>query len=566
MQENIDLESLSDDQLAEIAFGKKAPDRPDGPNIDLESLSEDDLAKIAFGEGEQEQGLDSGTQTEAFIEGLGKEATLGYLPQLQAVVGKLIPDPSAKINKKLREQGFDLPDEETYAQLRDQYIKRSQWLEQKAPGSFTVGRVTGAISSSPIYSAAFKGANMATKINTWQRRLATGINTGAIIGFLSNPGDTEGVVDPGQISQRIENGVKGAALGGLFQGGLEIVGSTFRGFANLPKNLRKLSDLQSMKSAGAFPREMESAVGKNKLSDIADTLFDNNIIEFGDTVETISKKAAIARESFGQKIFNLVDEAERLIRKANPKSLSPEKKSLLQNTRFDGESLYNRLMFAAKKALKNDAQRATATSSVRRALLPLKDMGDDIGLNDIQAYRRTIDRMVNYNQEFFDNPPAKQQLIKARNFLQDLFEKRLKVVDGIFGSNYSKDFRPLNKTFSNLATVDKIASRSLAKENARQFLGLKDVIAGAGAASVGGPIVGPVVGVSTALASKELRKYASPAVASLARKAAIKLSENPSGLGKYSQILFDAATKSSQEFVITIENLLRDPDFKRTLQ
>lgn len=153
---------------------------------------------------------DGGGAGMAALEGFGQTATLGYLPQLQAMAEK----PMAKVmdfftGNNVAEQ---MPD---YVQRRDENIQRQAQQASAHPMASMAGKAAG-IGATLLApgAAAAKGAGAAAKIGR-------GAAMGAAQGAAYNPGDQEGVVDPVQVSERTQN----ALLGGLTGGALSSVGA-----------------------------------------------------------------------------------------------------------------------------------------------------------------------------------------------------------------------------------------------------------------------------------------------------------------------------------------------------
>lgn len=144
------------------------------------------------------------------LEHFGNGASLGYLPQLQAMASKPIYSALNAIT------GQDVqPD--SYVKERDQNIARMSAEAKNNPvtaGAANVaGTVASGIATSPLLPA---------RAATIGGRIAQAGRIGAVLGGVSNPGDTAGKVDTsGQLPDRVENAGKGSALAMLLGGLLE---------------------------------------------------------------------------------------------------------------------------------------------------------------------------------------------------------------------------------------------------------------------------------------------------------------------------------------------------------
>lgn len=182
-----------------------------------------------------------GGPAQTALESFGETATFGYLPQLQAATEKGISSLSGLLgigpaaeDIALKEQGFKLPEDPTYAQMRDENIARQELQAQENPEAAGGGRVAGAIVGAPLPGAAagklglkglqklLSGANItkaarAGKIGGLGGTLAQGALTGAALGAAYNPGDVQGeVLDPEkELIGRLQGAVTGGAGGAI---------------------------------------------------------------------------------------------------------------------------------------------------------------------------------------------------------------------------------------------------------------------------------------------------------------------------------------------------------------
>lgn len=125
---------------------------------------------------------------------------------------------------------------ENYVQARDAVAKKMERDAAANPGSDLMGKGVG---TAVLMGAAGSAAPVAAE--TAMGRIGQAVMMGAGQGALSNPGRTEGVVDPIQAGGRAENAGIGALLGGLFGAGGEA----------LKRGSQAANDVRLIKSGGA---------------------------------------------------------------------------------------------------------------------------------------------------------------------------------------------------------------------------------------------------------------------------------------------------------------------------
>lgn len=154
----------------------------------------------------------AGDAVGAAIEGFGQGASLGYLPQLQALVEMMTPNPNKEVDERLRSEGFILDQpEENYTTYRDQNIARQAQLAETNPYIYHGAQIAGGIATAPAVEARLaKAIPLAARGSLALR----GAATGGGIGLLQNPGDVEGEVSLTQIPDRLLNAGVGTVIGG----------------------------------------------------------------------------------------------------------------------------------------------------------------------------------------------------------------------------------------------------------------------------------------------------------------------------------------------------------------
>lgn len=247
---------------------------------------------------------------QAALEHFGNSASLGYLPQMQALASQLTPDPSADTDAKLKAQGFKINQpQSSYVSDRDENIKRLNQQSEDHPYASAAGTVAGAIASGAAASG-IAPINAASRIG----RIAQAAKGGAILGAVSNPGDTEGQVAPGlQMSDRARNALTGGALGAAGQGAIEGLSAAAKGFTNLPATLKKMAEERAFNSTGATIKDYRLANkgGIDRVSDIGRYMHDNGMIQPGMTAQDIADAAKGLESKSGKAIGGILDQLDQ---------------------------------------------------------------------------------------------------------------------------------------------------------------------------------------------------------------------------------------------------------------
>lgn len=205
----------------------------------------------------------AGNPAMAALEGFGQTATMGYLPQIQAAVEKILPNPTADADAKLKQLGIGVPDD-SYVSMRDQNIARQKRESQENPTAALVGKAAGI--AAPMLLGG--GEAEATK---FLPAVGKGAAIGAATGAVYNPGDTAGQLDPLQLEDRAKNAALGAAVGGVASG----IGQGVNYLSNISKNVSRVKDSANLSSG--VKDEIDSALqdlNDNEIKPRADALRD----------------------------------------------------------------------------------------------------------------------------------------------------------------------------------------------------------------------------------------------------------------------------------------------------
>jgi len=503
------------------------------------------------------------TPGEAALQGFGQAATFGYLPQIQALAERGVDWLAGdNTDEQLMAQGFQI-EEPSYTQQRDEFINRQQRLEETNPNAMLAGNVLGGVASG-IGAGAIGGA---TKAVTAGQKLLSAAKTGAAVGAIRNPGDTEGETEFLQIRDRLKNASIDAVTGIAAQGGLEAVGKFAQAIQSSPGVIKNFSQAKAFKTSGAMLKDFRKAYGKNKVNELGQTMIDNGIVSLGDDVADVAKKAVVMRDSVGLKIADIYQQSDDALSKINPKKLTPQVIKKIDDTELDMGKFANEFRAYINNKFQGKVGSRAVLSRMEGELDDLSTNGV-ITLQKLQEIRRSIDDQIDFAKQAKDLPGVEQAFLDMRTKLNDVAKNRIKVIDDLQGTKLLDNLNKANKDYSNLAEISKIAKDKVAREESNSAFGLRERISGGVGATVGGMIggipgaaAGAVIG---SISTKAARQFGTPFVAIATNRAARALESNPALLGKFTQPLINAA-KSPKEFTAAVNLLLKEPEFKKAI-
>lgn len=246
------------------------------------------------------------TAGQTALEGFGNAASMGYLPQLQALTSQLTPDPNKAVDEKLRSQGFSIGQEKpTYVSERDENIRRLQKEAEEHPGIAAGAGLAGGLTSA-VAGSALAPINAASRIG----RIAQAAKGGAIIGAIANPGDKEGEVTGLQFNQRLGGALTGAAVGGAGGAAVEGVSKAANSFLNLSNTLQSKAAERAFKSSGAMLKDYRQAAGQGRVEELGKFMLDNGLVKPGMTVEDIAKAAKALQDQKGSAVGGILQKLD----------------------------------------------------------------------------------------------------------------------------------------------------------------------------------------------------------------------------------------------------------------
>lgn len=212
------------------------------------------------GQEKEEAGLDPA----AALQGFGQFAASGYLPELTGVVGKMIPNPGAGVDAKLRAQGTKITQPEFQGVTTDESRAMQKQMASDSPYSYYGGGITGAITSAPAYGAALKGLGIAKEVPeaaqvagaplmARARAYAAGLGSrmvqtakeGAALGFAANPN-----TDPGDEGFNLGRRTLNAGMTAGISAAAPVAGDAIKGTINAGKSAVKWGSTKLLSSLG----------------------------------------------------------------------------------------------------------------------------------------------------------------------------------------------------------------------------------------------------------------------------------------------------------------------------
>ncbi len=555
----IDYSKLDDSDLEIIASGK----------IDYSKLSDAALEQMALTQGSQQQVQQAPQEQvtqdapidqriQAGIESFGNALTLGYLPQLQAGVGKLL-----------------FP-EQSYTEQRDINVRRQQAQQEQFPTETLAGSLAGTAVSIPV-GGAMAGAAKIPQATSALGRVLSGAASGAAFGAAQNVGETEGEISPLQLEERLKNAAYGLALGGGTAGAGALLSKAAGAISKAPEKLKSVAGQLSLKSTGANLKHLKQAVnqagGTENLDEIGNVLIDKGIVKAGDTFEDIASKANDLKIKTGNEISNIYKEASKKI--SDPefyKNISQANKDMLKRTELSGSKLSEIAFKKINKNLINNLDDVEAKTRVQGILERLQAKGENIELTDLQEMKVNLDGLINYDKRLSDAPIVQQQMREVRRVLSKAINNRVEAISRASGGELGKKLKDSNKLYGQLSVASNAAKDRAQREIANNYFSLTDKIAGSAiAAGSLSQAQSPedlaktaLYGLVTAKASNIGRKYSLPILANTTRKLGEAL-KKPANFARFGQKIIDAST-DPRTMGLVVSELSNDPKFLKLIE
>lgn len=409
---------------------------------------------------------------QAGLESFGNTATLGYLPQLQALASKAMPNPTADLDEELRAQGFKISQQpSTYLGERDANLARQQMQQEQHPVASGVGTALGIAATALVPGGAIaKGAGYGQKV--WQ-----GAKIGGLMGAAANPGDVQGEFSPVQLAERIEGGAKGALFGGVLSGAVDDAQVVFE------RGAKAFGNKAALKAARAVgrptPTQAKEMARTGQDVALGRTLLDEGAVPILGTPGRIAKRV----EKLKEKTWGAVED---LLNKGGDDAV------------VDGAEAGMRILNSEELTLLREAGETGAVQALEDAAEQLAGMGK-VTLPKAQQIKRTIDKQINYNKAIPDMTGGQAARFAKRTALRDQMDD---AVTGLGGAK--NELKGAFRKHGLLEKASEIGEKEAGRQQANRAISLTDTVAAAGALSSGG---GPLLSLAAGAINKAGRTF-----------------------------------------------------------
>lgn len=351
----------------------------------------------------------------------------------------------------------------------------------------------------------------------------------------SNPMEVSKAYDTGMgyVTDPINLLTSTKAVGGLLNKGVQ---KTFQGAAELAKPAanyvsklaEKYADTYAIKSAGAMLKDFRNIFNRGTQKEIAETMFNHEMIHPGATYETISEKSGEALKSTGEKIGQIYDQ----IGPALSQSLDHELPQVAERIITKIES--GAPMIGKKEYLES------MSGLVEDIVKNKEKLKDPRYLNDIIG---EIDAKINWAKQTSQSSKYRDGLMDLRSELRKITVDMAEKAGDIIGNpTLKKELLDANREYHNLKTINGMSTDRVAREAAKNYMGLIPTLS-VGSGAIAGAATGHttlekvengLLGAGAGLLGSKTAKYGLPIAAKGARalgSSAGKLSDALSIIG-----------------------------------
>jgi len=493
-----------------------------------------------------------GNQLAAGLQGFGNGLMLGYAPQVQAALEK----PLAHVFDFFTGNDVASEVEPDYVKRRDEWIKRQNTLIEENPKTYAASNIAGSV----VGGLATPGgalAKGATKLGT----IGRGAAIGATLGAVSNPGDTEGKLDPLQLDERLWN----AGMGGLMGGATPALGTAAE---KAGAYLRTKAREKAFKALGPYARDAMKAFDKGQIDETGRVLLDEGVVGgLPTSYQGLAKRAEKALESKGEKIGQYINDLDDQLQAMNlggEPGLIPAGQPMPPQSRA---GISRKMMADAVKedlisphvdlpgVPRQNTQVETFVSGFENQGNPM------LSLREAQAKKQALKQMINWDRLPGADIPLEEQVNRSLyNKVSTGIEDAAEALDSQLHGGAGQ-YRDLKTEYGALSRASEIANRREAKEFANRLLSPSDYWAtGLGAAggfsqgnSIEERLGNAAMGASLGIAHKGIRQYGNQVIAPALNKVA-------SGLMKIPKFA-DLAQRNPMAFQRMVHDMASNPRF-----
>lgn len=488
---------------------------------------------------------------QAALEHGANAASYGYIPHLQALAEPVTDAIGNAYNRITGSGPSDVgsrPGEApyNYVKSRDKNINRLNQEEEQNPKSALAGKVGGSVVSALATPLPVVGAGKGLLSLG-----AHGAAYGAAQGAVSNPGDTEGKLDPYQLSDRAVNTAKGTAIGGVAGVSSGLVGKGLNALAQSGESASKFAQEKAIKASGGMLRDFRSMGARGQIEPVGQFALDHGLVQAGDTVEDVANKSEQFNKKAGDQLKGIYDQAhsEAL---ANAK---PEDIEKINSVGFNPAKDKDAILDSIKQSMGKDVDKKSAINHVSNYLDTLiEEHGDrPFTPKEAQEVKTAMDQKINYSRNPLSSEPAAEKgFSAARKFISQKIDQDIDTIGHATGQNdLLEQLKGANADYGRSAQLKSMAHDRVARENANRSFGLTDTIAGSAGGIIGGAAgqalggndgkhigEGALLGGLVAGGANKLGRTYGPAIqASMANKTAPVLAKTAAPLGRLGQAI-----------------------------
>lgn len=418
-------------------------------------------------------------------------ATMGYEPQIEGL---------------LKTGSVSSPE---YIQARDKAISD---LANTTGGTKAAGEAIGMLPTMAI------GAPNLAKTATG--RIAQGVGIGGAMGLLSNPGDTQGKLNPIQAEDRFKNAGIGAATGGAMSGLAEAMPA-------IAEAAGKKANLSALKQGGAMLGDLRSLDYKGRIDSAGQLMLDEGIITPFASLDHISDRTQAALDKYGSQLGQIRDNLDKNFEsiKNNPE---------LSQKLVTGNSLANSLQEKLLDPMLKDETLKKFAGPVQEYIDDYKKLGDTpIPFGELNKKIGNIDK-VNKYESFggFSNDVRKQ----VRGIVNNEMDNSIKAIGNSTNFPMYDIYKDASNKYGTLKDIKEIADDKMFRLNANRAIAPSDYATALATMvaekSAGGGLTPQQMAASlgAGAANKFGRKYGNAVIATGANQLAKKAPEIQQGL------------------------------------
>lgn len=411
------------------------------------------------------------TPLESAGQGALQGSTAGFSDELGGALGALQEKilPGGNADKKSLE--------DLYKEYRDMHRQRNKQAEEQNPKANFAGNIAGGIGSAVMAPEA-----LAAK--------ATGLGGAAALGATSGLGTSE--------SDNISGDIKNTALGGVLGAGTGVIGKGIGKLIN-PENLDLMASKAASKAVGIKPSKELSSIydkstgkmiqGSDIIKGIGKTALDQGALPMTGGAENIYDKSLDAINHQYDKMNPLITNAQQKLNQNLPQHI--ENAGSIQDKASN-------FINAFKDSLDTNPDQDAIMKKITDKYSPYiqKIAQSDGDLNQLVQYKRGIqDYAQDLSSAAYSNPASdlKPEAAFVKQF-GGVLRQHIEDLASSADDGAGKQMNEINKTLGNLYTYKDAAKKLMDKSSTST--GFKDVIPGAGAYAIGGPMGTAIYGVS----------------------------------------------------------------------